>query len=205
MNGIRWGPREAALAALWLAALPARPAPAQALADETGGGRDVRFASLDVGLGGVVVRDAEAGLSYGVAADVADLLVSGASLRFGFRFWTSEDELADGRVVDVDDTVFSISLRRAFPLGRATAYAGLGAGAHVVSARFAGFEGDQEGRDGFHPGLEGLAGLEVPAFEGGFIGLFAELHGSLVSDVAHAALHVGTRLRFDRLGGGGDR
>jgi hypothetical protein len=163
-----------------------------------------RFASFDVGFGAAFPDEARTGISYGVGVDVADLLIRGAAIRFGFRFWTSEDLQADGRVVDIDDTVFSISVKRALPLGSADAYIGIGVAGHFVSARYEEFlDPDGDERDGFHPGLEGLAGLEIPVVDRGFVSIFAEGQGSLLADLPHGSLHAGVRIRFDRLGTGG--
>ena len=60
-----------------------------------------------------------------------------------------------------------------------------------------------ERRDGFRPGLEGLLGLEFPLVDDGFVSVFAEGQGSLVSELSQVSAHVGFRIRFDRLGTGG--
>lgn len=182
------------------AQVPADGAP-RAAGESRGG---TRFASFDVGFGAAFPDEGRTGISYGVGVDVANLLIRGAAIRFGFRFWTSEDGQPDGRVVDLDDTVFSVALKKSVPLGRVEAYVGIGAAAHFVSARYEDFvevEGDD--RDGFHPGLEGLAGLEMPLVDRGFVSVFAEGQGSLLADLPHGSLHAGVRIRFDRLGTGG--
>lgn len=162
-----------------------------------------RFASFDVGFGGVKPVDASWGLSYGVAFDVANLLIRGASLRFGFRFWTAEDSQPDGRVVELDDSVFDVMVKKHFGPESLGAYAGLGLGAHIVNARFEERIEEKEERDGFHLGLDGLLGVQKSLADNGFITLFLEGQGSLVKEVSHGALHVGIRIRFDRLGTGG--
>jgi hypothetical protein len=162
-----------------------------------------RFASFDVGFGVVLPEDAEVGISYGIGVDVANLLISGAAIRFGFRFWTSEDEQPDGRLVDIDDAILSIMVKKNVTLGRLDAYGGLGAGGHFISARFHQLEEEAEKRNGFRPGLEGILGLEFPVVDHGFVSLFAEGQGSLVSELSQLSLHVGVRIRFDRLGTGG--
>jgi len=183
--------------------------PCTAAAQERGGdagkGRSsaTRFASFDVGFGAVKPVDASWGLSYGVAFDVANLLVPGTSMRFGFRFWTSDDEGVDSRVVDLDDSVFDIMLKKQFGSSAFDAYAGLGIGAHVVNARYADRIEEQEARDGFHVGLDGLLGVQTSLADEGFISLFVEAQGSLMSEVSQVVLHTGIRIRFDRLGTGG--
>ncbi len=168
-----------------------------------GGANRTRFASFDVGFGGVKPVDASWGLSYGVAFDVANLLIRGASLRFGFRFWTADDTAADGRVVNLDDSVFDILVKKHFGPESLGAYAGLGVGAHIVNARFEDLIEEKEERDGFHIGLDGLLGVQKSLADNGFITLFLEGQGSLVSEVSQVVLHVGIRIRFDRLGTGG--
>jgi hypothetical protein len=162
-----------------------------------------RFASFDVGFGGVKPVDASWGLSYGVAFDVANLLLRGVSMRFGFRFWTSEDLQADERIVDLDDSVFDIMVKKQFGPESLGAYGGLGVGAHVVNARYRDPGDVSEDRDGFHLGLDGVLGVQKSLADNGFITLFLEGQGSLLSDVSHLALHTGIRIRFDRLGTGG--
>jgi hypothetical protein len=166
-------------------------------------GSRTRFASFDIGFGAVKPVDASWGLSYGVAFDVANLLVRGASMRFGFRFWTSDDDAFDSRVVDLDDSVFDIMLKKQFGPESLGAYAGLGIGAHVVNARFADRFEEQEARDGFHVGLDGVLGAQKSLADNGFISLFLETQGSLVSEVSQVIFHAGIRIRFDRLGTGG--
>ncbi len=168
-----------------------------------GGAYRTRFASFDVGFGGVKPVDASWGLSYGVAFDVANLFIRGASLRFGFRFWTADDTAPDGRVVALDDSVFDIMVKKHFGPESLGAYAGLGVGAHIVNARFEERIDQKEERHGFHVGLDGLLGVQKSLADNGFITLFFEGQGSLVSEVSHVALHVGIRIRFDRLGTGG--
>ncbi|MFO7586912.1 MAG: hypothetical protein R6X22_02475 [Gemmatimonadota bacterium] len=165
--------------------------------------RGTRFSSFDVGFGGAFPDAGRVGISYGLGVDVADLLVRDAAVRLGFRFWTSEDEQPDGRVVDVDDTVFGVSVKKAFPLGRVEPYIGFGVAAHFISARYADFIGEKDERDGFHPALEGLAGLELPLVDRGFVSVFVEGQGSLLRDLPHGSIHAGARIRFDRLGTGG--
>jgi hypothetical protein len=181
-------------------------APASACGQDSPGGDDsrhTRFASFDIGFGGVKPVDASWGLSYGVAFDVANLFVRGASLRFGFRFWTADAPGADGRTVDLDDSVFDIVLKKQLGPESLGAYAGLGVGAHIVNARYADRIEEQEGRDGFHVGLDGLLGVQKSLADEGFITLFLEGQGSLLTEVSQVALHIGIRIRFDRLGAGG--
>jgi hypothetical protein len=162
-----------------------------------------RFASFDVGFGVVLPEEGQAGISYGVGVDVANLLLRGVSIRFGFRFWTSEDVLPDGRLVDLDDSILSIVVKKNFTLGRLDAYGGLGPGGHFISARFHEQIAVTEERNGFRLGLEGILGLEFPVVDEGFVSLFAEGQGSLVSDLSQLSMHAGVRIRFDRLGTGG--
>lgn len=183
----------------------AQNAPVPARPDSTADERSsrTRFASFDVGMGIVLPEGAQVGISYGVGVDVANLLIHGASIRFGFRFWTSEDGLPDGRTVDLDDAVLSIMVKKGLTLGRLDAYAGLGAGGHFISARFDDLAAAADERNGFQPGLEGILGLEYPLADRGFVSLFAEGQGSLVSDLSQLSLQAGVRIRFDRLGTGG--
>jgi hypothetical protein len=162
-----------------------------------------RFASFDVGFGVVLPEEGQAGISYGVGVDVANLLIRGVSIRFGFRFWTSEDYLPDGRLVDLDDSILSIMVKKNFTLGRLDAYGGLGPGGHFISARFHEEIAQTEERNGFRLGLEGILGVEFPVVDQGFVSLFAEGQGSLVEDLSQLSLHAGVRIRFDRLGTGG--
>lgn len=174
--------------------------------DTPADGARTRFASFDVGFGGVKPVDARWGLSYGVAFDVANLFARGASLRFGFRFWTSDDPVdpvPGGRIVNLDDSVFDIALKKAFGPESLGAYAGLGVGAHVVNARFEDRIEQKEARDGFRVGLDGMLGVQTSLADEGFITLFLEAQASLASQISHAALHTGIRIRFDRLGTGG--
>ena len=187
-----------------LLCVPLAPSHAAGQDNPGNGGADrTRFASFDVGFGGVKPVNASWGLSYGVAFDVANLLIRGASLRFGFRFWTADDTGADGRVVNLDDSVFDILVKKHFGPESLGAYAGLGVGAHIVNARFEDLIEDKEERDGFHIGLDGLLGVQKSLADNGFITLFLEGQGSLVSEVSQVVLHVGIRIRFDRLGTGG--
>jgi hypothetical protein len=135
--------------------------------------------------------------------DVANLLIRRTSIRFGFRFWTSEDRLPNGRLVDLDDSILSIMLKKGFLLGRLEGYGALGPGGHFVSARFTDITGERDERNGFRIGLEGIAGLEFPLVDRGFVSLFGEAQGSLVSELSQLSLHAGIRIRFDRLGTGG--
>lgn len=158
----------------------------------------VRFASFDVGLGGVAVEGTPPGLSYGVGADVANLPLAGFSGRFGFRFWSTSRQ-TEAVFIDVDDTVFELMLKKHLGAGSTRAYVGAGVGAHVVSARLR-FEPDVEDpRDGFHPGLQLLAGAETGLGDE-FLAAFVEAVGSVMSDVRHVMLQAGVRVRFDRLG-----
>jgi hypothetical protein len=179
--------------------------PEHAIAQDTGSesGARTRFASFDVGFGGVKPVDAEWGLSYGVAFDVANLFIRGASLRFGFRFWTADSEAADGRPVELDDSVFDVTVKKHFGPESLGAYAALGPAVHVVNARFRNMIDEKEERDGVRVGLEAILGLEKSLADEGFITLFLEGRGGLVQDVSQLALHVGIRIRFDRLGTGG--
>ena len=52
-------------------------------------------------------------------------------------------------------------------------------------------------------GLEGILGLEFPLVDQGFVSLFGEGQGSLVSQLSQLSLHAGVRILFDRLGTGG--
>lgn len=159
----------------------------------------VRFASFDVGLGGVAVRGMPPGLSYGVGADVANLPFAGLSGRFGFRFWSTSRPGASV-VVDIDDTVFELVLKKHLGAGSTRGYVGAGVGAHAVSARVR-FEPDvDDPRDGFHPGLQLLLGAETGLGDD-FLAAFVEAAGSVMSDVRHVMLQAGLRVRFDRLGG----
>ena len=180
------------------------PASASAQSEDPRSGTPrTRFASFDVGFGAVKSIDASWGLSYGVAFDVANLLIRGTSIRFGFRFWTADDTSADGRIVDLDDSVFDVIVKKHFGPESLGAYAGLGVGAHVVNARFADRIEEKEARDGFRIGLDGVLGVQKSLADNGFITLFLEGQGSLASKVSQVALHVGIRIRFDRLGAGG--
>lgn len=177
--------------------------PAGTDADADGESSRTRFASFDVGFGVVLPEEGRVGISYGVGVDVANLLIRGVSMRFGFRFWTSEDALPDGRLVDLDDSILSIMVKKSFTLGRLDAYGGLGPGGHFISARFHELEAETEKRNGFRLGLEGILGLEFPVVDQGFVSLFAEGQGSLVSELSQLSLQAGVRIRFDRLGTGG--
>jgi len=189
-------------------ALAASLAPGAAAAQERDDARTqaasrTRFASFDIGFGAVKPVDASWGLSYGVAFDVANLLVQGASMRFGFRFWTADDEALNARIVDLDDSVFDIMLKKPFGPESVGAYVGLGVGAHVINARFADRFEEQEARDGFRVGLDGVLGAQTSFADNGFISGFLEVQGSLVSEVSQVVFHTGIRIRFDRLGAGG--
>lgn len=195
---------------LFLALLLPQPGLAQDALPPAGTGTDAdgesshtRFASFDVGFGVVLPEEGRVGISYGVGVDVANLLIRGVSMRFGFRFWTSEDALPDGRLVDLDDSILSIMVKKSFTLGRLDAYGGLGPGGHFISARFHELEAETEKRNGFRLGLEGILGLEFPVVDQGFVSLFAEGQGSLVSELSQLSLQAGVRIRFDRLGTGG--
>ncbi len=177
--------------------------PASTETDADGESSRTRFASFDVGFGVVLPEEGRVGISYGVGVDVANLLIRGVSIRFGFRFWTSEDVLPDGRQVDLDDSILSIMVKKSFTLGRLDAYGGLGPGGHFISARYHELAAETEKRDGFRLGLEGILGLEFPVVDQGFVSLFAEGQGSLVSELSQLSLQAGVRIRFDRLGTGG--
>lgn len=177
--------------------------PADSAASSDAESNRTRFASFDVGFGVILPEEGQAGISYGVGVDVANLLIRGVSIRFGFRFWTSEDYLPDGRLVDLDDSILSIMVKKNFTLGRLDAYGGLGPGGHFISARFHEEIAQTDKRNGFRPGLEGILGLEFPVVDQGFVSLFAEGQGSLVEDLSQLSLHAGVRIRFDRLGTGG--
>lgn len=180
-------------AALAAAALLAFPVGALAQED-----RGVRFASFDVGVGGAFPRDASVGLSYGAGADVANLLLDGTSLRFGFRFWSTDDEAAG---VDIDDGLLELLLKTHLGSGPFRGYAGLGFGAHFVSARLADAPEVLDERDGFHPGLQLLLGAELDLGRDRFMAAFVEGTGSVMSDLPHGLLQAGVRVRFDRLDG----
>ncbi len=165
--------------------------------------RRTRFASFDVGFGTTFPQDASVGISYGAGVDVANLLIRGVAIRFGFRFWTSDDVISDGRLVDLDDSILSLMVKKNMPLGGLEAYGGLGVGAHFVSARFHEISEQTEKRNGFRFGLDGILGLELPVVDDGFVSVFGEGQGSLVQDLSQLSLHAGVRIRFDRLGTGG--
>ena len=171
--------------------------------DQESDGDRTGFASFDVGFGAVIPEEGQTGISYGLGVDVANLLIRGTSIRFGFRFWTSEDRLPNGRLVDLDDSILSIMLKKGFSLGRLEGYGALGPGGHFISARFTDVAGERDERNGFRVGLEGIAGLEYPLVDRGFVSLFGEAQGSLVSELSQLSLHAGLRIRFDRLGTGG--
>lgn len=191
-----------AVAPVLLAAVPLTPGVAAAQDGGQSAAR-TRFASFDVGFGGVKPVDAQWGLSYGVAFDVANLFVRGASLRFGFRFWTADSEGSDGRPVELDDSVFHVTLRTYFGPESLGAYGALGPAVHVLNGRFGDMFEEKEERDGVRVGLEGVLGFEKSLADEGFIAVFLEGQGGLVKDVSHVALHMGLRIRFDRLGTGG--
>ena len=166
-------------------------------------GDRTRFASFDVGFGVAFPEEGQVGISYGVGVDVANLLIRKTSIRFGYRFWTSEDRLPDGRLVDLDDSILSLMLKKSLSLGRLEGYGAVGPGGHFISARLSDFVGERDERNGFRIGLEGIAGLEFPLVDRGFVSLFGEAQGSLVSELSQLSLHAGIRIRFDRLGTGG--
>ncbi|MEJ2481838.1 MAG: hypothetical protein P8049_01565 [Gemmatimonadota bacterium] len=196
--------RLAALLLLLPGALLAQDSDAGVAVEDPDAGRDqTRFASFDVGFGAVLPEEGQVGISYGVGAEIANLLIRGTAIRFGFRFWTSEDRLPEGRLVDLDDSILSIMLKKSFSLGRLEGYGALGPGGHFISARFNDVAREREERNGFRIGLEGIAGLEFPLVDRGFVSLFAEGQGSLVSQLSQLSLHAGVRIRFDRLGTGG--
>lgn len=191
--------RGARVACLIAAALlvPLRPAHGQ---EEGEGRRGVGFASLDVFLGGSLPQKAEAGISYGGGTDIANLLVRGALLRVGFRFWSVSDAVG-ARTVEIDDFALLLLLRRRFTDGGASLYGSAGAGLHFVSARFDDRVTEKEARDGFRPGLEAQLGIELALAEDGFVNAFVEASGSLVDAVSHVSAEAGVRLRFDAFGG----
>lgn len=159
--------------------------------------RDVRFSSFDVGIGLVAPDDASLGLTYGVGFDVADLPLQGLSTRFGFRFWSSDDEPAG---VDLDDGMLELLVKAHVDAGAARAYGGIGFGAHFIAARFADAPGVEEARDGFRPGLQALAGVETSIGADRFLEAFVEAVGSWLADVPHAVVQAGVRVRFDGRG-----
>lgn len=173
--------------------------PAVAQQRETPDPDRTRFASFDVGLGGVKPVDADWGLSYGVAFDVANLLIRGTSLRFGFRFWTSESTAEDGRAVDLDDSVFDVMVRKGFGGESFGGYGGIGVGLHVVNARFQRVIDEKEARDGANVALDGVLGVQASVADRGFISVFVEAQGGLMNEASHVAGHAGIRIRFDRL------
>lgn len=158
--------------------------------------RGAHFASFDVGIGGVAVRGASPGLSYGAGADLANFPFRGVSGRFGFRFWSATDDAVG---VDLDDSLFELMLRKYVGEERVRGYAGAGFGAHLVSARLRDDPAVEDVRDGFHPGLQLQLGVEV-GLEDEFLAAFVEGVGSVTSDVRHAMVQAGIRVRFDRLG-----
>ena len=157
--------------------------------------RGVHFASFDVGIGAALPEGADAGLSYGVGFDLANLPAGGLATRFGFRFWSARDESAG---VDIDDGVLELLLKARAGSGTLSGYAGAGVGAHFVSARLADMPEVQDERDGFHAGLRLLAGGEA-ALGDDFLAVFLEGAGSVLSEIPHAVIHAGIRVRFDRL------
>lgn len=197
-----------AVAVVLLATFAADVASASAQEAMAAGARDAgtyrtRFSSFDIGFGGVFPVDGDVGISYGVAVDAANLFVKASHLRFAVRFWTSEDAAADGRLVDLDDTSLSLILKKPFGGGGLSGYAGFGLGLHFIAARYQELIEEKEVRQGFRPGLDLLLGIETPLYDRGFISLFAEAIGSVISKVSHGSAHVGFRIRFDRLGTGG--
>lgn len=183
--------------ALCLAAglLGAGTAAAQEPAEES---HATRFSSFDVGIGPVLPEGLDTGLSYGAGFDVANLFVPGTSMRFGFRFWSSEDPAAG---IDIDDGVLEVLLKVHFDHDRWRGYAGAGFGAHFISARLAATPEITDTRDGFEPGLQLLGGVEMTVGDDGFLAVFVEGEGALLSDLRHALVQAGVRVRFDRLGG----
>lgn len=192
----RW--RMGAARALGLAGLAATAAlvpQRSALAQESAG---ARFSSFDVGIGAAMPERSDVGVSYGVGFDVANLPASGLAARFGFRFWSTTDESAD---VDIDDSVLELVLKAHVDRGAWRGYAGVGFGAHFVSARLVESPALQDERDGFAPGLQLLVGSELSLGRDDFLAAFVEGVGSVVSGVSHGIVHAGLRVRFDRLGG----
>lgn len=159
--------------------------------------RDTRFASFDVGIGPVLPDGADTGLSYAAGFDVADLFIRGTAMRFGFRFWSSEDAAAG---VDIDDGVLEVLLKVHFGREPWRAYVGAGFGGHFISARLAAMPEVTDALDGFEPGLQLLAGAEVTVGDRGFLAVFVEGEGAVVADLRHALVQAGVRVRFDRLG-----
>lgn len=188
---------EAGILAAGVAAFVALCVPAGVAAQERD--RGVHFASFDVGIGAVFPDGASTGLSYGAGVNVANLLLAGTSARLGFRFWSATDE-PNG--VDIDDGLLELLLKAHLGSGPVRGYAGVGFGAHFVSARLAASPAVNDERDGFHPGLQLLLGAEAGLGEDQFMAVFLEGVGSGVSDVRHGLLQAGIRVRFDRLGGG---
>lgn len=180
---------EAALLAVVSLAVSAPPTVA---AQDT----SVHFGSFDVGIGGVAVHGTSPGLSYGVGADLVNLPFRGLSGRFGFRFWSTADAAAG---TDIDDSLFELVLRKYAGEGRVRGYAGAGFGAHFVSARLRDDPAVEDARDGFHPGLQLQLGAEVGLGDE-FLAAFVEGIGSVTSDLRHAMVQAGIRVRFDRLG-----
>lgn len=176
--------------------------PGTARAQDAGAGvgdeAGVHFASFDVGIGGVAPEDASAGLSYGVGFDLANLPVRGVSTRLGFRFWSATDEAAG---VDIDDGLLELLVKAHVGSGSLRGYAGVGFGAHFVSARLAESPEVPDARDGFHPGLQLLLGAEAGLGRDRFLAAFVEGVGSVVSEPRHAIVHAGLRVRFDLLSG----
>lgn len=199
MRGERRGPpigllRAVPLAILALGGFPA-PAPAQAPPpprDDHG----VRFSAFDVGIGAVLPDGASIGLAYAAGAELANFPFHGLATRLAFRFWSADDEPMD---VDIDDGSINLLVKAFLERGDLRGYAGLGFGAHFVSARFAETPEIEDERDGFHPGLQLLLGGELGLGDP-FLALFLEGEGSVISDVPHATVLAGLRVRFDRLG-----
>ncbi|MGI9037772.1 MAG: hypothetical protein ACR2GQ_02820 [Gemmatimonadota bacterium] len=185
-------------AALLLGAGATAPtATAQQTEPEPESRHDTRFSSFDVGIGPVFPDGADTGLSYGAGFDVANLFVPGTALRFGFRFWTSEDPAAG---VDIDDGVLEVLLKLHLGHEPWRGYIGAGFGAHFISARVAAMPETTVARDGFEPGLQLLAGLELTVGDQGFLAVFVEGEGAAVADLRHGLVQAGVRVRFDRLG-----
>lgn len=191
-----WGPAPALGALLFWVLLPgAARAQERSVNDPSG------FVSLDVSTGPTWVRSADLALGYGAGMEIADLPVPHTLTRFGFRFWTTEDPTGARDTVLIDDFAFSVQLRRRVGGRTLGLYGGVGPSLHLVTADLSSDITATETRDGVKPGADFTLGAELAPSDPGFLQLFVEGTGSLVSKVSHLSLQGGLRLHFDRLGG----